>query len=372
MKKDLRNIALLTPNKISFSETFIQAHKNFLKGNVFHYYGTIENLYLDGYGGLRGHTNLTNRLTKLIKRENHTRFFERFIKASFKENKINIVLAEYGDTAIPYLPLLKRLHLPLIVHFHGYDASIYKMFELTGNYQEIFEYASYIVVVSKQMRRTLLEKGCPEEKLIYNVSGPREEFLKIQPEYSKSQIIAAGRFVDKKAPYYLILAFREVIKKYPNATLIIGGDGELYQTCRNLISHYGMEKNVHLPGVLDAKSLQNYFRESVAFAQHSITALHGDSEGTPLTVLEASAAGLPVIATNHGGIPDVIIDGETGLLSDEHDVEAMANNFLKLLGDKELIRKLGSQGKKRIRENFTLQRHIEVLNGLLIDASEVV
>lgn len=363
------NIALLTPSDTSYSETFINAHKKYLKGNIFHYYGSIANQYLDGFGPLRGHHEFKYRIKRLAKRESHTRFLERFVEDSFKKNKIEVVLAEYGDTAISYLPILKRLKLPLVVHFHGYDASIYKMFDLTNNYKEIFEYATYIVVVSQEMRSTLLEKGCPDNKLVYNVYGPREEFLKIQPEYSKQQIVAAGRFVDKKAPYYLILAFKEVIKVFPEAKLVIGGDGDLFQACRNLIRHYKLEENVLLPGVISSQDLQDYFKVSIAFVQHSITALHGDSEGTPLTILEASAAGLPVVSTIHGGIPDVIIDGETGLLCDEHDVEAMTNNLIQVLNDRNLVKRLGMQGKKRIKENFTLNRHLDILDSLLTEAA---
>ena len=364
MKKDVRNIALLTPTNISYSETFIQAHKKLLKGNVYHYYGSIENQHLDGYGQLRGHHEVKHRLRRLLKRESHTRFLERFIEDSFKDHEIKLVLAEYGDTAIPYLPVLKRLNLPLIVHFHGYDASIHKMFELTNNYKEIFEYASYIVVVSKKMRADLKKIGCPENKLIYNVSGPRDEFLKIEPRFSKKQFMAAGRFVDKKAPYYLILAFKEVVKEFPRANLIIAGDGNLFQTCKNLIKYFGLENNISLPGVISSEELRDYFRESIAFVQHSITAEHGDSEGTPLTILEASAAGLPVIATRHAGIPDVIIDQKTGLLSPEHDVASMARNMLRLLKEETAARELGAAGKINISDNFTLGHHIGKLDEL--------
>ncbi|MCH4821588.1 glycosyltransferase family 4 protein [Gramella lutea] len=370
MSKNVLNIALLTPTNISYSETFIQAHKKLLNGKVYHYYGSIENQHLDGYGQLRGHDEIKHRLRRLIKRESHTRFLERFIEESFRDKKIDVVLAEYGDTAIPYLPVLKRLNLPLIVHFHGYDASIHKMFELTNNYKEIFEYASYVVVVSTKMRKDIIKIGCPEKKLIYNVYGPRDEFLKVTPRFSKKQFMAAGRFVDKKAPYYLILAFKEVVKEFPRAKLIIAGDGNLFQTCKNLIKFFGLENNISLPGVISSEDLRDYFTESIAFVQHSITAEHGDSEGTPLTILEASAAGLPVIATRHAGIPDVIIDQKTGLLSAEHDVASMAGNMLKILNEESAARELGAAGKINISDNFTLAHHIGRLDELFDEAIE--
>ncbi|MBC8643952.1 glycosyltransferase family 4 protein [Flavobacterium lindanitolerans] len=92
-------------------------------------------------------------------------------------------------------------------------------------------------------------------------------------------------------------------------------------------------------------------------------------EGTPLAVLESSAAGLPVIASKHAGIPEVIIDGETGLLFEEHDVETMAKHMKSLLKDKQLAKEMGAKGRLNIRSNFSMKRHIDILNGLILKAS---
>ena len=108
--------------------------------------------------------------------------------------------------------------------------------------------------------------------------------------------------------------------------------------------------------------------ESLAFVQHSITAVNGDKEGTPVTVLEASLAGLPVIATQHTGIQDVIIHNETGLLVREHDVSAMSEYMLQLLTDKMLAQKLGHKGKIRIQKSFNITDHLKVLQNVLLDA----
>ena len=105
--------------------------------------------------------------------------------------------------------------------------------------------------------------------------------------------------------------------------------------------------------------------ESVAFVQHSITADNGDMEGTPVAVLEASAAGLPVISTFHAGIPDVIIHGETGLLVEEHDVEGMANYMIHLLENPDKAINMGAKGKTHIRDNFSLDRHLNTISELV-------
>ena len=105
--------------------------------------------------------------------------------------------------------------------------------------------------------------------------------------------------------------------------------------------------------------------------QHSITANNGDMEGTPLAVLEASAAGIPVISTNHAGIPDVVIDEKTGFLVNEHDVDGMAQKMMLLLNDVEKAKIMGNEGKVLIKAHFSLDNYIETLNKIILEATLV-
>lgn len=88
-----------------------------------------------------------------------------------------------------------------------------------------------------------------------------------------------------------------------------------------------------------------------------------------MEVLEAQAAALPVIATHHAGIPDVVLDNETGLLSEERDVNGMAENMMRVLRENGLAKKMGELGRKRILENFTMQKHLSVLEKTITNAT---
>lgn len=359
------NIALLSPNQNAYSETFIQAHKNLLKGKVFYYYG--EELPNKLEGGLVINSR-KRRILDIIKGHfclNRFSLEEQALITSFKKYKIDLVLAEYGGTGEKIIPVCRELNLPFIVHFHGFDASISEIIKIKKKYKKVFDNASYVVVVSKKMYRDLLNWGCPQNKLVYNVCGPNEKFFEVKPKFSKQQFISIGRFVDKKAPYYLILSFLKIIEEFPEAKLIMAGNGQLLNSCQNLIRFYNLEANVKLVGVITPEKYREYLEESLAVVQHSITAENGDSEGTPVGILEASAAGLPVISTNHAGIPDVIINGKTGFLSEEHDIQEMADNMLKFLKDKNLAKSMGKSGKENISKNFTLEKHIDKLNELI-------
>lgn len=359
------NIAIFTPNQNPYSETFIQAHKNYLKDNVFYYYGR-KNIQLEGYAALASSTE--RKLLKVQKNifKKPSNFIqETNIIKSLKKNKIDVVLAEYGTHAHSILPFIKKAGLPLVVHFHGYDASTTEVVKKLENYREIFKYASKVIAVSKKMEQMLLQMGCPEDKLVYNVYGPQPEFLKVQPTFSKKQFVAIGRFTDKKAPYYTILAFEKTVKNHPDAKLFMAGDGQLLNSCKNLVKHLDIQNQVEFLGVIAPERYRELLSESLAFVQHSITAESGDMEGTPLAVLEASVAGLPVVSTIHAGIPDVIINGKTGLLCEEHDVNATAHNMSALLTQEGLAEKLGQAGKQNIKIHFSLERHIQVLQEIL-------
>lgn len=360
------NIALISPSQNAYSETFIQAHKQLLKGKIFYYFSGSLPDQLEDYGGLR--LNLVQHLFQKVKLKFSIKKFsnrELALYNSFKKNNIQVVIAEYGLTGNAILKVCQSLYIPLVVHFHGYDASIHEVIKSNNNYSEVFKYANYIVAVSRQMEKKLMELGCPREKLVYNVYGPKNEFLDIKPEFSILQFISVGRFVDKKAPYYTILAFKKVLEEFPEAKLIMAGNGLLLNMCENLVKYHGLENSVEFVGIISPERYREYLEESLAFIQHSIIAENGDSEGTPVAILEASAAGLPVISTIHAGIPDVIKNKETGLLVEEHDVMGMSNNMIILLKDLSLAKKLGKSGKENIKNNFTLQRHIDVLDGLI-------
>ena len=103
--------------------------------------------------------------------------------------------------------------------------------------------------------------------------------------------------------------------------------------------------------------------------QHSVEARDGDMEGTPVSILEASASGLAVVSTSHAGIPDVIIHKETGLLCDERDIDAMSDNMIWILKNKEEAKTMGANGKARISTNYSMKHHIEGLTNIITKAA---
>lgn len=362
------NLALISPNQGLYSETFIQNHR-FMDANIKYYYGDHLPTHLEGEGKLNPPfiNHFKFHIKEIIGKPSPPNLLlGRAIVRSFKENKIHAVFAEYGPTGVAIAPYCEELQIPLIVNFHGYDASTYSVLnKYKEAYKLLFRQASKIIVVSQVMKQKILELGCPDDKIAYIVYGPKDEFLQLEPQYTEKAFLAVGRFVDKKAPYYTIMAMKKVIERYPEAKLYMAGDGPLLNACSNLINYMGMNQNIQLLGVQNHEQLQSYYTKVIGFVQHSIRAMNGDMEGTPVAVLEASAMALPVVSTFHAGIPDIIIDEKTGLLVEEHDVDGMANKMLYLLDNRNKAIKMGQDGREYIKQNYSMRQHLESLNSII-------
>jgi glycosyltransferase involved in cell wall biosynthesis len=367
------NLAIFSPSQNPYSETFIQAHKNYIKVDKLYYIygGSFQNMHVESERQLIKPKKqfLLKGIAKLSSK-NYKDVLENEAVKRLKALKVNVALVEYGNHAMKLLSVLKKANLPFVVHFHGYDASVKTIIEQNNNYKGLFEAASSVVAVSKVMYYSLKELGCPENKLVYNVYGANPIFGERTPRFSKKQALAIGRFVDKKAPYYIILAFRQVVIKHKDAKLLMAGQGVLQNMCKNLIRYLGLEHNVQLLDVITPQEVAQLMQESYCFVQHSITSENGDQEGTPLAVLESALSGLPVVSTYHAGIPDVIEHEKTGLLCDEHDVDKMAENLIRIFDDVNYAKQLGHNAREDHMVRFSLERHINSLEETLRQAMQ--
>lgn len=369
MNKKKINLALISPSKNVYSETFIQNHKKYFDANVKFYYGGYLPTFLEeeAHLGLSRIERISRYIKKYIFKQNlKYSDSEKALINSFKKHNIDAAFAEFGPTGAEVLKVCQAMQLPLIVNFHGADISVYDIIErYKEQYENFFKYSSKIIAVSKQMYNRLIDMRCPVEKLEYITYGPANSFFYITPTYNEKAFLSVGRFVDKKAPYYTILAMKKVTQKHPDAKLYMVGDGPLLNACVNLVSYLKLDNNVIFLGVLNHEQLISYYTKVKAFVQHSVTAANGDMEGTPVAILEASAAGIPVISTKHAGIPDVIIDNNTGFLVEEHDVEGMAEKMIKLFDNPQLAETMGKAGRKNTFENYRMERHIDKLNKVI-------
>jgi glycosyltransferase involved in cell wall biosynthesis len=289
------------------------------------------------------------------------------IASVLKRLGIGVVLAEYGPTAVSFLPACRSAGVRLVVHFHGADLSRSDILETyRSGYKTLFAEAAAMIVVSAAMKRRLEEMAGPSERIFlihYGVEG--DFFRAVNAAANPPTFVAVGRFVDKKAPHLTLLAFRQAVEECPESSLVMVGDGPLLPACQELARALGLEGRVLFTGILEPARVVELFGRARAFVQHSVTAPSGDSEGTPVAVLEAGASALPVIATRHAGIPDVVIDGQTGLLTDEFDLSGMAQHMIRLAKDPDLAGRLGQCARQRVTAHFSSEKAIGQLRDAL-------
>ena len=147
----------------------------------------------------------------------------------------------------------------------------------------------------------------------------------------------------------------------PAARLRMIGDGPLWGPCLDLAKALAISDAVTFLGPQPHEVVKEEMRRARCFVQHSVEAQSGDSEGTPVAILEAGASGLPVVSTRHAGIPDVVVEGETGLLVDEFDVRAMAAHMLRLAREPNLAADLGRAARQRMESHFSNEKSLSRL-----------
>lgn len=362
-------LCIVEPNKNAFSETFIKAHNYKLAGDKRILYGGSFPIF-DHNGNylIKSKIKLIGYLIqKRILKRNEISIRDKALYNYFKSEKIDVVLAEYGMVGASIYKICKECNIPLIIHFHGADAHhLPTIQKFKHRYLAAFEYANSIIAVSKTMIEALKELGAPEDKILYNPYGiDLEKFTISEPEKNPKKLFFAGRFVEKKAPKNLILCFKKALETEPEAKLVLAGDGPLLESTKILVKELKLTKSVVFKGILTSDEVIDELQSSRAFVQYSVTAKDGDSEGTPNSILEASACGLPVISTKHAGINEAVINGKTGLLSDENDINLFSENMVKVLSDPEFAKNLGLSARLHIQKNYNILERIKTLDNLI-------
>lgn len=293
--------------------------------------------------------------------------YQREVARFFKQQGVQAVLAEYLDSSHAWLALSKQLGLRFVVHAHGYDVSA--CLRDPGWRKAYLDYqaADHIVTVSRHAKQKLVELGLTE-RLIHvipcGVAVPAAPPARMAGEAIK--VLAVGRLVAKKGPLLTLEAFRLAQRMVPELTLDLVGTGELAQDAARFIEEAGLGQAVRLHGSQPPAEVHRLMTQADIFAQHSLTPPEtGDEEGLPVGILEAMALGLPVVATQHAGIPEAVLENETGYLVAEKDVAAMAERLIHLARHADDRERLGQAGYERVCHHFSWEKERRELLSLL-------
>lgn len=186
-----------------------------------------------------------------------------------------------------------------------------------------------------------------------------------RPAEGPAKIVSVGRLVPKKGFDVLLRACARLKKEGREFRLTIIGDGPERQRLARTAAELTLGKSIYLQGRQPLPEVASALARGDVFALASVIAADGDRDGLPNVILEAMAAGLPVVASRLGGIPEAVTDGETGLLVEPGDEEALAEGLGRLLDDPALREKLGEAGRKVVVERFDVRQNVAKLAELM-------
>jgi len=311
--------------------------------------------------------NIVRILIKNFVKHLYERLYNKALFRFLKSKNFDAVLCHFGPQGANIADSCHNASIPLVVHFHGYDAFVHKTVDKYAKaYRNMFEKATYIIAVSKDMQNQLIKLGAPADKVILRPYGvDTKMFTDAKPSTSEKILIFVGRFTSKKDPVSLLKAFNHAKQSVPDAQLVMIGKGELHQLVLKTIKDLNLQDFVDILGWQKPEEIARQMQLARAYVQHSVFAPSGDSEGSPVAIIEAAGSGLPVISTRHAGIKESVIEGITGYLVDEGDWKGMGENMVKLLNDAELAGKMGEAGRQHILENYNVENQMAQIKQLL-------
>ena len=297
----------------------------------------------------------------------YARIYEKTLCNFLLTEKYNVVLCNYGPQSSNVYKACLDSGTPLVAHFHGYDASIYSVLsEYKEQYSSMFKGISAIISVSNDMTTQLVSLGADKDKIQTIPYGVNLNlFSEAHPEQNERKFIFVGRFTEKKAPDLLLKAFKKALQKVPDAKLVMIGNGELYNLVKSTIAELKIEHAVQILDWQTPDEIARQMKTARAYVQHSRIASNGDSEGTPNSILEASASGLPVISTYHTGIKEAVKHGITGFLVEEGNWDLMGEYMTELLENPIMAGKMGRAAREHMLLNYSLDSQIDKLKDLL-------
>ncbi len=294
------------------------------------------------------------------------------LRCFLQEHSTGVILGEWLDFATGWFPVVRDLGIPFFAHSHGYDVTRKALGRLRNRwrYRRLRE-MNGIITVSQLTKDRLVERYplAPDSIHVIPCGVDVPDAPVRHPESEHVICLHVGRMVQKKAPLMTLKAFHQAWREWPALRLEMIGDGPLLPVCRQYCEEQGLDSVVTLHGVQPPEFVKLRLAAADILLLHSRTGPHGDEEGLPVAILEGMAYALPVVSTRHAGIPEAVLEAETGFLVDEGDEVAMARRIRDLAAEPQLRRQLGERGYQRAKEMFSAEREIGRLRHVLFGSA---
>lgn len=275
-----------------------------------------------------------------------------------ESQQYDIIHSQFGIHALEAMLVrdVGALKGKLISSFRGYDISWYIQEKGDRVYDRLFKTADFFLTNCDFFKRRILKLGCAPNKVLVHRSGINCSKFAFNTRHPSDngvfRIATTGRLVEKKGIEYAIRAVAKVAEKYPSIEYNIIGDGNLKEHFQQIITELKIQDKVQLLGWKNQQEIIEILDRSHIFIAPSVTAADGNQDAPVNTLKEAMAMGLPVIGTQHGGIPELIEDGVSGFLVPERDADAIAKKLIYLIEHPEQWPQMGKAGRAYVEQHY--------------------
>jgi colanic acid/amylovoran biosynthesis glycosyltransferase len=284
----------------------------------------------------------------------------------------DVLHAHFGPVGQSFRFARRLWRAPLVVSFHGYDFSTWPRRDGVRAYKPLFDEVDLVTVHTDFAERRLRELGCPQRLLRRLECGvDLQEFnfrVRRKPVDRPVRLLTVARMVEKKGIEFSIRAVAQLLGEGRALQYEIIGDGPLRESLSRLTEDLGASRQITFTGDKDIDYVRQRMDESDLFVLASVTAADGDTEGAPVSLLEAQACGMPVVSTHHAGIPEIVADNASGLLVPERDAPALATAIRRLLDDDQSWPEMGRKGRDYVERRHDLTKLNRRLLGLYEEA----
>lgn len=301
-----------------------------------------------------------------------------YVVEQVRESGAQLLHTHFGDYSWQNLEVSRQTGFKHVVTFYGNDVTSYPQQneKWARRYRTLFDHVDGILCEGSHMAQSVVDLGCPEEKVHVHHLGVPVNSIRFQPRtYEPNEplrVLIAASFREKKGIPYAMGALGRLQKEVPLEVTVIGGVAEVpilgnwsksvsgseaeKERILSAIDEWGLDDQVRLMGYQPHDVLMEEAYKHHVFLQPSVTAQNGDGEGgAPVTLVEMSATGMPIVSTEHCDIPSVVKHNETGFLAPERDPDALARYLRRLVKAPNRWAELGRAGRAHIEAEYNAQ-----------------
>jgi colanic acid/amylovoran biosynthesis glycosyltransferase len=271
----------------------------------------------------------------------------------------DVLHAHFGPNARRFLFARAQAGAPFVATFHGYDFSAQPVEHGPSMYARLFDVADAVTVNCEHARREVVRLGCRPDRVHVvrvGIDCRAHEFRARRYVPGRPlRILTVARLVEKKGHEIAFRALASARAALPELRYDVVGDGPLAGSLADLVRQLGLQDVVQLHGALRDSDVRRHLARADVFVLASLTARSGDQEGTPVSLMEAQACGIPVVSTHHSGIPEVVQDGRSGFLVEEGDADALSAGLVRMVREHDDWSLLGATGRAHVEAEYDVR-----------------